>query len=126
MGTSRLPRSSLSSTEVGFSLWLASELILLFANPLKIDNWSFRQYIESPVRSCPRRGIEWSHAVTTFRLAARTVYSNDLADLAQPSSSMTLFCSRCSRSFYCVKCDSLLKMFNITTIDKMIIKNVKM
>ena len=25
-------------------------------------NWSFHQYIESPVRPCPRRGIEQSHA----------------------------------------------------------------
>ena len=36
----------------------------------RTDNWSFHQYIESPVRLCPRRGIEWSHEATTFRLAA--------------------------------------------------------
>ena len=50
-------------------------------------NSSFHQYIESPVRPCPRRGMEWSHAATTFRLTAHTVSSNDRADLAQPSSS---------------------------------------
>ena len=61
----------------------------------RTDNWSFYQYIESPVRPCPRRGIEWSHAATTFRLAARMVSSNDPADLAQPSSSMSLVSLRC-------------------------------
>ena len=43
----------------------------------RTDNWSFHHYIESPVRPCPWRGMEWSHAATTFRLAARTVCSND-------------------------------------------------
>ena len=53
----------------------------------RTDNWSFHQYIKSLVRPCPQRGIEWLHAATTFRLAARTVSSNDPADFAQPSSS---------------------------------------
>ena len=61
----------------------------------RTDNWPFHQYIKSQVRPCRRRGIEWSHAATTFRLAARTVTSNDPADLAQPSSSMRLVSSRC-------------------------------
>ena len=61
----------------------------------RTDNWSFHQYIESPVSPCPSRGIEWSHAATTFRLVARTVSSNDPADLAQPSSSMSLVSTRC-------------------------------
>ena len=43
------------------------------------DNWSFL------VRLCPRRGIEWSYAATSFYLVARTVSSNDLADFVQPS-----------------------------------------
>ena len=63
----------------------------------RTDNWPFHQYIESPVHPCPRRGIEWSHAATTFRLAARTVSPNDPADLAKPSSSMSLVSSR----FFC-------------------------
>ena len=46
-------------------------------------------FIESPVRPCPRRGMEWSHAATTFRLTARTVSSNDPADPAQPRSTMS-------------------------------------
>ena len=64
----------------------------------RTDNWSFHQYIESAVRLCPRRGMEWLHAATTFRLATRTVSSNDSADLAQLSSSMSLVSSRFSRS----------------------------
>ena len=64
----------------------------------RTHNWSFHQYIESPVRPCPRRGMEWSHAATTCRLAARTVSSNDSVDLAQPSSSISLVSSKCSRS----------------------------
>ena len=64
----------------------------------RTDNWSFHQYIESPVRPCPRRGVEWSHAATSFRLAARTVSSKDPADLAQSSSSRSLVSSRCLRS----------------------------
>ena len=59
------------------------------------DNWSFYQYIESPVRPCPRRGIKWSHVATTFRLSAHTVSSNDSADLVLPSSFMSLVSSRC-------------------------------
>ena len=54
--------------------------------------------IESPVCPCPRRGMEWSHAVTTFHLTSRTVSSNVRVDAAQPSSSMSLISSRCSRS----------------------------
>ena len=61
----------------------------------RTDNWSFYQYIESP-----RRGMKWSHAATTFRIAARTVSSYDPADLAQPSLSMSLVSSRCSRSLF--------------------------
>ena len=61
----------------------------------RTDNWSFHQYIESPVRPCPCRGIEWSHAATSFRLAAHTVSSNDPADLDQPSSSMSMVSPRC-------------------------------
>ena len=61
----------------------------------RTDNWSFHQYIESPVRPCPRRGIEWSHAANTFRPATRT---GDPGVLVQPSSSMSLVSSRCSRS----------------------------
>ena len=57
----------------------------------RTDNWSFHQYIESPVRPCQQRGMEWSHAATTFCLAARIVSSNDPTDLAQPSSSMSWF-----------------------------------
>ena len=64
----------------------------------RTDKWWFHQYIESPVRPCPRRGMEWSHAATTFRLTAGTVSSNDPADPAQPSSSMSLVSSRCSPS----------------------------
>ena len=61
----------------------------------RTENWSFHQYTESPVCPCPRRGIKWSHAATTFRLAACTVSSNDPVDLAQPSSSISLVSSRC-------------------------------
>ena len=61
----------------------------------RTDNWSFHQYVESPVRPCLRRDIKWSHAANTFRLAASTVSSNDPADFAQPSSSMSLVSSRC-------------------------------
>ena len=64
----------------------------------RTDNWLLHQYIESPVRPCPRRGMEWSHTATTFRLAARTVSSNDPADPAQPSSSRNLVSLRCTRS----------------------------
>ena len=66
----------------------------------KTDNWSFHQYIESPVRPCPRRGIDWSPAATTFRLATRTVSSNDPTDPAEPSTSMSLDYSRCTRSLF--------------------------
>ena len=64
----------------------------------RTDNWSFHQYIESPVCPRPRRVMEWSDAATIFRLAARTVSSNVPADLAQPSSSMSLVSSRCSQN----------------------------
>ena len=60
----------------------------------RTDNWPFHQYIEFPVRPCPRRDIQWSHVATTFHLAARTVFSNDPADLVQPSSSMSLTSSK--------------------------------
>ena len=63
----------------------------------RTDSWSFHQYIESLVRPCPRRDKEWSHAATTFRLAARTVSFNDPADFSQPSSPMSLVSSRCFR-----------------------------
>ena len=39
----------------------------------RTNNWSFHQYIESSVRPCPRRGMECSHAATTFRLFAKLV-----------------------------------------------------
>ena len=61
----------------------------------RTDSWSFHQYTESPVRPCPWRSMEWSHAATAFRLATRTVSSNDPADLAQPSSFMSQVSSRC-------------------------------
>ena len=104
-------RSSLISTQIGFSLCLASELILLFfhvsrsrGSPFewvnlrgavrhfrrRTDSWSLHQFIESPARPCLRRGIKWSHAATTFRLAARRVSSNDSADLAQSRSELGL------------------------------------
>ena len=64
----------------------------------RTDSWSLNQYIDFQARPCLRQGLEWSHAATTFRLATRTVSSNDPAELAQPSSSMSLVSSRCSRN----------------------------
>ena len=117
MDPSRLLRSSLSSTEVGFFMpCLRADFAFFHASRSRgspfervklrrvvrhirrrTDNRSFHQYIESSVLVYPRRCMEWSHAATTFRLATRTVSSNDPADLAQPSSSMSLVSSRCSR-----------------------------
>ena len=56
----------------------------------RTGNWSSHQYIEAPERLCPQRGIEGSHVAISFRLTARTVSSNNPADLAQSSSSMSL------------------------------------
>ena len=39
----------------------------------RTDNWLFRQYIELLLRLCPQRGIEWSHAATTFHLVTRSL-----------------------------------------------------
>ena len=61
-------------------------------------NWSFHQYIETLACLRLRRGIEQSQAAATFCLTQHTVASNDSAGQTQPSSSMNLVSSRCSRS----------------------------
>ena len=63
----------------------------------RIDNL-FQLYIELLLRLCPQRGIELSHAATTFGLVTRTTSSNDQADFTQTSSSMSLVSSRYSQS----------------------------
>ena len=62
--------------------------------------WSFHQYIEPLACLRLRRDIEQSQAATTFCLAERTVASNNPAGQTQPSTSMSLVSSRCSRSLF--------------------------
>ena len=59
-----------------------------------------RQLVVPPVHRFPGAPVPPAreHSETTFRLAARTVPSNDPADFAQPSSSMNLVSSRYFRS----------------------------
>ena len=74
---------------------------IIQARGLSSSHQSLDDYFEgeSPVRLCTRRDMEWSHVAITFRLATLTVSSNDTADLARPSSSMSMVSSKCSRSF---------------------------
>ena len=91
MGPLRPHQSGLSSTELGFSLCLDTELFCMFH---ATEYHSLSGCMEFLVHLCPRQDIELSHAVTTFRLVARTVSPNDSAHFTQPSPSMSLISSR--------------------------------
>ena len=79
---------------------LFSGMILRVSTSFARCTWLM--YIQFLVRLCPRRGIEWSHAATTFCLVACTVSPNDSAHFAQPCPFMSLVSSRYSRSLSCL------------------------